>query len=160
MIRRPPLKVRIIRNARNLAHCIRHPRRITCLECGFLSFGGAEATCEDRVMVDARVALAGTNIEVSPSISLDKLCCFRSLWVDYAVYGGGDEGTIRELAMDRRGCAGFNPHRPGFKPGEHRDMLLKRWEARRQFFLTVLGSAIGATLALLGAWLTGRLGIK
>jgi hypothetical protein len=158
--RRQPLKVRLRRRARNLIHRIRRPRRVTCLDCGFLSFGEAEATKEDRVMLAARVGLAGRNVEVSPSISLDTIRCFRSRWIDYAVFGGDDDSILRELAMDRRGCPDFGTHRRGFSPKEHKDQLLKRWESRRQFFLTVLGSAVGSLLALLVAWLTWRLGIK
>lgn len=96
---------------------------------------------------------------ISPSISLDNLRCFRSLWLD-SVYGGGDESIIYELAADRRDCTGFDRHKPGFTPSEHRDLLSKRWDARRQFWLTVLGSAVGSALALLVAWLTWHLGIK
>lgn len=161
MLRRQPLKVRLRRFSRSLFHRLKRPRRVTCLDCGYLSFGEAEATVEDRVMLAHRVGeLAETNAYMSPSISLDDLRCFRACWIDYAVYARNDYSILRELEMDRRGCKDFDRHRRGFKPYEHRDLLLKRWETRRQFFFTVVGSAVGSALALLVAWLTWRFGIK
>lgn len=151
MIKRLPLRARLRRLALGIIRRIRHPTKVTCLECGFLSFGKAEATAEDRVLLG--------DFNMSPSISLDNLYCFRSLWLG-SVYGRGDEAIIDEIAADRRGCTGFDRHRPGFTPSEHLDLLSKRWEARRQFWFTVLGSATGAALALLVAWLTWRWGIK
>jgi hypothetical protein len=159
LIKRLPLKVRLRRFARDLLHRMRRPRRVTCLDCGYLSFGGAEATGEDRVILAERMAAWG-NVGISLDISLDTLRCFRSLWLEYRLLGGGDEVILSELDTDRRGCRGFDRHRPGFTPSEHLDLLSKRWEARRQFWLTVLGSAAGATLALLVAWLTWWWGIK
>lgn len=113
-------------------------------------------TAEDRVILSAQAD--ETNLGLS--ISLDKLCCYRSLWINYAVFGLGDDGIIRELQEDRRDCAEFDRHRRGFKPSEHKDLLLKRWDSKRQFLLTVLGSVVGALLGLLVGWLTGLLDIK
>lgn len=113
-------------------------------------------TAEDRVILSAQAD--ETNIGLS--ISFDNLCCYRSRWINYAVLGLGDDGILRELQEDRRDCAEFDRHRRGFKPNEHKDLLLKRWDSKRQFFLTVLGSAVGSLLGLLVGWLTWRLGIK
>ena len=100
------------------------------------------------------------NPEVPGILSLDSLCCSRSLWDDYMISMRGEEGILDELNPGRRGCLGFLRHRPGFKPDEHRDLLWKWWEAKRHFLLTVAGSAIGSLLAFFLAWLARRFGIR
>lgn len=150
IIRKPPLRVRLKRFAHRAFLWIRHPSRVTCYQCGFLSFG------EDEVTLQHREVLASGG----PSLSVENLRCFRSCWTEYGVYGWSEDIVRSELENDRRGCPGYFRHREGWKPNEHRDLLSKRWETKRQFFFTVLGAALGSALALLVAWLTVKLGVK
>jgi hypothetical protein len=116
-----------------------------------LSFGEAEATVADRVMLGARGE--------GPCPSLEDLQCFRSLWIAYAIHGGGDEGVFSELEVDRRGCEGFLRHRPGWSPNEHRDLLSRRLETREKIALVALGSLLTLIGALLLAWAKSLLSI-
>lgn len=144
------LRARLKGLARRSFLRVKHPRRVTCYQCGFLSFGDNEVTFQHR-----EILASG-----EPSLAVENLRCFRSCWTEYGVYDWSEDTVRSELEMDRRDCQGFFRHRPGFKPNEHRDQLLKRWETKRQFFFTVLGSALGSAFALLVAWLTIKFGLK
>jgi hypothetical protein len=138
---------------REFAHGVlvraKHPRRATCLDCGFLALGDAEVTAADRVMLAAR----GT----SGCPSLDILRCSRSLWVGYDLtyVGTSAEGIFEELEADRRDCAGFLSYRPGWTPNEHRDLLTKALETREKALLAVLSFLLGV-LTVLAVKLFGK----
>lgn len=149
IFRKKPLKVRLKRFARRALLQIRHPRRVTCYQCGFLAFGDDEVTLQHR-----EVLVSGE------PISVEGLRCFRSCWTDYGVYGWGEDIVRSELELDRRNCPGFFRHREGWTPNEHRDLLSKRWDTKRQFLFTVLGSAVGSLLAFLIALIAWQFGIK
>lgn len=144
--RKHSLKVRLKRLARKSFLWIRHPRRVTCYQCGFLSFGNDEVTFQHR-----RFLASGEE-----GLSVENLRCFLSCWTEYGVYGRGEDIVRSELESDRRDCPGFFRHREGWAPNEHRELLSKRWETKRQFFLTVLGAAVGSAFALLVRWLLGN----
>jgi len=145
---RPPLKVRLKRLAHRSFLRMKRPRR--CLDCGCLSFGDAEATRQDRELLNA----------IDSNLSLDNLHCFLSCWTDYAPYAWNEDVVLRELKLDRRGCPAFFRHRPGWTPTEHRDLRAKRSDTRRQIFLNVIGSFLGSALTLLVGWLAWKMGIK
>lgn len=151
----PNPSLRLVRlSLRRLAHGllirVKHPKRVACLNCGFLSLGEAEVTAADRLMLSAKGAGACPDLEV--------LHCSRSLWVRYDLFYSGTnaEGIFEELEVDRRDCAGFLRHRPGWTPFEHRDLLSKTLEARQKITFAVVGSL----LTLFAAWLTKQLGIR
>lgn len=148
IIKRSPLKVRLKMLARRSLLRIRRPR--SCLECGFLAFGEEEATREDRESLGFE----------SLNHSLVKFHCFLSCWTDCAVYGWSEDSVRRELEADRRDCPSFFRHRRGWTPNEHRELVSKRWDTKRQIIITVFGSFLGSALTLLVGWLAWRIGIK
>lgn len=153
MIKRPPLSRRLRNRVDRLAVLARHPKRVTCLECGFLSLGEAEVTKAERRMLASR--------GVGSCPPLDVIRCSRALWVDYdLMYAGTDsDGIFDELEADRRGCEGFLRHEPGWTPNEHRELLKKVLENRRKIVLVLLAAVTGSITGLLGAWVAKILGL-
>jgi len=143
---------------RTLVTYARHPRKVTCLNCGFLSFGeDTEVSTADRILLHA--------VKESPKLPpVDELCCSRKSWVDYdLIYGATDTGgIIDEIQKDRRDCQAFFRYWPGWSPSGHRDLLLKAFEKRQKVFFTVLGvflGALGSLLTRLGDWVAKGLGL-
>lgn len=136
------------RRLRNLAHFlrarVRHPRRVTCLQCGFLSLGDAEVTAAQRTMLHLRSQNGIANLN-----------CARSRWESYDLeYSGPDaEGIFNELEVDRRSCQEFLLYRPGWTPNGHKEILLKKLETQQKILFAVLGSL----LTLFAAWVTKKL---
>lgn len=141
-----PLKIRLKGFARRSFLRVKHPSRVTCYQCGFLSFGDNEVTFQHR-----EVLASG-----EPSLSVEKLRCFRSCWTEYGVYEWGEDVVRSELEIDRRDCPGFFRHRQGWTPNEHRDLLSKRLETRQKIAFAFFGSF----LTLLVAWLAKLLGMR
>ncbi len=54
---------------------LRHPRKITCLDCGFLALGDSEVTPANRILLEGR--------GVAGSPPLEDVRCSHALWVSY-----------------------------------------------------------------------------
>ncbi|SRR6266404_647432 len=133
---------------------VRHPRPVTCLDCGFLALGNEEVTRAERILLHGE---GSAGLPCSPE-ELTDLNCTRSLWVDYDLtyVDGSAQGIFDELEQDRRGCAGFLRYRPGFSPSEHRDLLLKRMDSKEKLKFAVLGGIV----TLFFAWVAKHLGLR
>lgn len=143
---------RIKGRARHLAHWVRHPRLITCLECGFLALGTSEVSEADRFRLASRGSTGYP--------PLDQLCCARSLWVEYDLMyvSTNADALFKELEADRRGCSGFLRHRKGWRPSEHKDLLSKALETRQKIRFTIFGAILGLLVTLLATWISRLLG--
>jgi len=133
---------------------LRHPRGMTCLECGFLASGDFEVRTSDRVL------LACSGEGGCPP--LNKLHCQRKLWVNYELGNWDDsrEGLFEEVQKKRRPCDGFLRYRPGWSPSEHRNLLQGKLEWRDKIFISATSAIGAAVLALFGQWLLKRWGVK
>lgn len=140
---------------RELVGFVRHPARVTCLDCGFLALQDGEVTRADRILLHCK-GTAG--LPCHPDDLPADLVCTRSLWVQYElVFGGGShEGVFDELERDRRSCPGYLKYIPGFSPKEHREQLLKRMDNKERIRFAVLGGII----TLIVAWLAKHFGLK
>ena len=140
------------RLGRNVAAFAHHPRRITCLECGFLALDDKEVSTADRIRLHMRGTAGGCP-------SLEKLCCFRSLWVnfDLSYCGVPPADEIFDMVQkSQRNCKGFFRYRSGWSPSGHQDLLLKSLEWKQKLFFAVLGSG----LTLFAAWLAKLFGLR
>lgn len=122
---------------------LRHPRRIGCLDCGFLALGGKE------VSDAARIEISSPSSGSQPDWR--KLWCHCNRWVSYElIYAGPSyEGLQEELRADRRTCDSFLRYRHGWSPDEHRALVLKKEEVRVRVLLLLLGSVLGFVLGFL-----------
>ncbi len=128
---------------RTLDGYVRHPRKVTCLECGFLTAGNnAQLTYADRAMLHAG----------GPAGSIEGVYCLRGLWVGFELNGLPDD-FWDELKEDRRTCGGYLKYNPGWSPKEHRDLLLKRQERKDKLLFLIAG----AVIALIVQWVAGLL---
>lgn len=135
----------------NVVAFARHPRRITCLDCGFLSFGDKEVSTANRILLHMR-GQAGCP-------SLDVLGCWRSLWIilDLSYFGGYPADEIFDMVeKQQRNCKGYFKYRPGLLPSDHQNLQLKALEWKQKLLFAVLGSV----LTLLVAWLAKLLGLR
>lgn len=133
---------------------LRHPRGMTCLECGFLALNDREVSKADRVL------LACSGEAGCPP--LNQLRCVRKLWVNYDLqnFENSRDGLFEEIQQRRRPCEGFLRYRPGWSPDEHKELLQARLDRREKIIISSM-SAIGASvLTLLGAWLLKLWGLK
>jgi hypothetical protein len=140
--------VRVLRRLIRTAYLrVNHPRRVTCLDCGFLSLGEAEVTHADRVMLHMK----GTG---GWCPSLDVLGCSRSLWVNYDLTYSGTSAEVifDELDLDRRSCDGFFKYKPGWTPTDHRELLSKHQESRQKIVSGILLAVASSILTVLVAW--------
>jgi hypothetical protein len=133
-----------------VAH-VRHPKGNTCLDCGFLAFGSEELITFNRTLLAVK-GVAG----LPDDVHLSHICCFRSLWAPPP--DDGDE-VLREVAKRRRPCEGFLKYRPGYSPLDHRGLLEKKQDRRKEIYRNILFAIGGALLALVGAWAKKRLGL-
>ncbi len=138
-----------------MASFARHPRRITCLECGFFSLEDKEVSSADRILLHMRGTAGGCP-------PLDSLGCWRSLWVEYDLtYCGVDAGAILdEVQRDRRNCKGFFRYNSGNSPSDHQELLLKAQERKQKLIFTVIGSVIGSGITLFVTWLVKLFGMR
>jgi hypothetical protein len=131
-----------------LAH-LRRPRRVTCLDCGFLALAGGEVGGANRVRLGIKGAAGCPPLEA--------LGCSHSLWIDYdLMYSGTDATAIfEELEKDRRQCTDFFRYRPGSSPREHQDLVLKKRDLWQRIVLAVLSWILG----FFAAWASRRFGL-
>lgn len=136
-------RTRLRRMVRWLRGRIRHPRRVDCLDCGFLALGGEE------VHDAARIEIATPSSGSQPDWK--RLWCHCNRWLDYDLMyvGPSYEALQDELQSDRRLCDSFLRYRHGWSPDEHRDLVLKKEELRVRVVLLLLGSVLGFVLGLL-----------
>ena len=143
----------MLRRLKALAAVLR--RRVTCLDCGFLAYGGA-----DEVHKATRLVLPSKGTIPLSEEYVDSLRCSRSLWVGFAVYG---ERPLDEAIM-RRSCEGFRRYKPGISPQEHMRHLADSDQRKAQFGYTLLAAFLAAVLALVGQtgqqWLAKFLGLS
>ena len=127
---------------------VRRPRRVTCLDCGFLAHLGQEVTSATRVMLGAR-GVAGMPSEP------EQLRCFRSSWVDYDLtyVGPSIDGMFDELERARRSCPGFYRHKHGWSPSEHLGFVKSTAERRSKILVAVVSAVVGGAITVLVTWL-------
>lgn len=142
---------RLLRTA--AAYC-RHPRGMTCLDCGFLGADDHEVRRADRIL------LAASGEGGCPA--LNKIRCVRKLWVDYDLgnFDDGRTGLFEEVQKKRRPCEGFLAYRPGWSPSEHRDLLQTKLERHDKIVISAASAIGGSVLTLIGYWLLKHWGIK
>ncbi|MFZ1006143.1 MAG: hypothetical protein WAN65_04870 [Candidatus Sulfotelmatobacter sp.] len=135
---------------RSFAAHIRHPKGDTCLGCGFLSFGTEELILFNRTLLAVK-GVAG----LPDDVHLSHICCFRSLWVPPP-----DDGheVLLEVVKRRRPCEGFIKYRPGYSPLDHRGLLEKKQDRRRDLVIGICAAVGGAALTLLAAWIRKHFG--
>ncbi len=133
---------------------LRHPKGMTCLDCGFLAVGDGEVRRADRVHLWAHDRLACP--------PLNKLHCIRKLWVshDLGYLDAGPDAFFDELQKKRRPCEGYLKYRPGWSPAEHKELLQKRLDLREKILFTSAGAIGTLVLTFLGKWLLNAWGIK
>ena|ERR1700676_1359527 len=138
--KRKRVLARLPKLTRTAAAHLRHPRQVTCLDCGFLALGDAEVSKANRALFAIR-GVAGC-----PPVGA--LRCSRSLWVDYDLhYVGTDAAAIFEMIEDdRRQCTGFYRYTPGWSPREHLDLQSKAHDRMRTLLLTAILALIVAGL--------------
>ena len=134
--------------------------RHSCLDCGFLSFGGDEASKDVRMIVAAKGEAGWFRKE-----NEDAVDCYKHLW--FWEIGDGPTVAIHEANQPRFHCSGFHRHVPGRPPEQHLKLEDEDREFRRRFILVlvppltaVLGGlfvglklALGAAvIALVGLW--------
>jgi len=144
---------RVRRAVRRFGGYLRHPRRVDCLDCGFLALGGYEVTEAERIQI--ATPSSGTQPDWK------KLWCHCNRWVRYELTytGPSYEGLQEELQQDRRTCKSYLRYREGWSPDEHRELRLKREEVRVRVLFLLLGSLLGSALTLLVKSLTNWLGL-
>ena len=152
--KRKRVLARLPKLTRTAAAHLRHPRQVTCLDCGFLALGDAEVNKRDRVLFAVR-GVAGC-----PPVGA--LRCSRSLWVDYDLlyYRPNAAAIFEEIETDRRQCKGFHRYQEGYSPREHLDLLSKAHDKahdnRRAVFIAFLVMILG----LIATWLVKVLRLK
>lgn len=134
---------RLRRWRHNVVIFVRRPRRVTCLECGFLAWDSKEVDTPTRITL-YNPGLAGQPAE------FEKFHCLRSMWTWSLTYVDTDASIVRdELQQSRRGCDGYYRYRQGWSPGEHRDLVLKSSENRFRVWQVILSAAVGGAVALI-----------
>jgi hypothetical protein len=130
------LRKKVWRILRSAPASVRHPKGMTCLDCGFLAFADWEVSTANRVLLFAR-GQAGCP-------PLNELRCTKQLWVDYDLtyFGGSTEGLFDELQRRRRPCVGFLRYRPGRSPREHLDLEEKKQARQERLLDTLTGSSM------------------
>lgn len=146
--KRKRVLARLAKFTRTAAAHLRHPRKPTCLDCGFLALGDAEVNKANRVLFAVR-GVAGC-----PPVGA--LRCSRSLWVDYdLLYYRPDAAAIfEEIETDRSQCKGFHRYQEGYSPRDHLDLLSKAHDKAHDSRRTLLVVFLSAILAFIVAWLT------
>lgn len=146
------------KSIKNFAHSVvsyvRHPFGVTCLDCGFLAIGQQEVDTSDRILLHCR-GTAGCP-------PLEKLMCFRSLWVyfDLTYCGVPPADEIFDMVQkQQRNCKGYFRYMPGWSPSGHQELLLKALEWKQKFRFAVLGAVLGSGLTLLATWMGKLLGL-
>jgi len=147
------LRRKLWRNLRATVACLRHPKGMTCLNCGFLALADREVSTANRILLAAR-GKAG-------SPPLDELCCTKKLWVSYDLryFSGSSEGLFDEVRKRRRPCVGFMRYIPGRSPCEHRELEDHKRARREKIVIGLLSGAGGIVATLLTKWLLNYLGL-
>lgn len=132
---------------------IRHPLGVTCLECGFLAIGSHELNTSEREMLRCR------GCDGCPP--LDKIWCFKSLWVELdLIYHGNYPGDdlLNEVNKNQRECWGFFRYRPGWTPSGHLELLSKSTDRKKNLIYSLIAGFLGGVLAIFIKWLAAKLG--
>jgi hypothetical protein len=132
---------------------LRHPVGVTCFDCGFLAMDNDEVTLSDRILLYCEGSAGCTPVE--------EICCFRSLWVEYALgqVSPDSGGIFQEIKRQRRHCPGFFRYKSSWSPKEHQDLLLKSAEKKERIWGYVISAAIGVISTLLVQYIAKQLRI-
>ncbi len=142
------------RNLRRAAAYLRHPKGMTCLNCGFLALADGEVSPANRVLL-------GANGEAGcPPIN--KLRCTKKLWISYDLtyFDDSRDGLFAELRERRRPCVGFLRYRPVRSPREHLDLEESKRARSEKIIIGLLGAAVGILAAILTKWLLKYFGLN
>ena len=123
------------------------------MDCGFLACDDSEAGRGNRQILEQGTALADVP-EARYQIE-EHLRCFKSLWPRGT---RGATEIVREINKERASCEGFFPYTPGYSPAEHRSLMEKKQDHRREIIIGAISLAAGSLLTLLTGRLRKRLG--
>jgi hypothetical protein len=115
--------------------------RHSCLNCGFLSFDGDEASTDVRRTVAAEGKAGWFRREEE-----DDVDCYKHLWSWES--GGGPQLIIYEANRPRFHCVGFHRHVPGRSPQDHLKLEDEAREFRRRFILVLVPPLIAVIAGL------------
>jgi hypothetical protein len=130
-------------------------RKLTCLDCGFLTIEGRELSEAERIMLGTR----GVSAVMPANPELTR--CARSRWTEYELtYPSNSlDGVFEVIDRPREGCPEFLQHEGGYTPAQHFELQEQRrrerheWRiARLGFFGGVLGAFIGSFLRDIPHW--------
>lgn len=117
--------------------------RRRCLDCGFLSFDGDEASKDVRLTVAAEGKAGWFRKEEE-----DDVDCYKRLW-SRELYGYGPDLAISEANRTRFRCVGFHRHVPGRSPQDHLKLEDDEREFHRKLVLVVVPPLIAVLSGLL-----------
>lgn len=138
---------------------LRHPKGMSCLECGFLAFGDGEMITFNRgflreglfpFLTKASAATLPQQHGISPHLEHTHPNCFKSLWVRDSERAG--YGIIDEVVKRRRPCEGFFPYKPGYSPSEHRALQENKQARNEKITVGILSALGGAAITLVLSW--------
>jgi hypothetical protein len=123
-----------------------------CVDCGFLAVDDCEVIREHREILKQGVILAevpeaGIHIQ-------QRVRCFKCLWSEGRSLGA----IVGEVNRERHSCEEFFPYTPGYSPAEHRTLMEKRQDHRREMIIGAIGLVAGTFLTLLTGWVRKRFG--
>lgn len=116
--------------------------RHRCLDCGFLSFDGHEASLAVQCIISAGGKAGWFSKEKEDAVD-----CYKRLW--FWDVGGGLDVIIYEANRRRSRCRGFHRHVPGRSPQDHLRLEDEERDFRRRLVLVV----VPALIAILGGLL-------
>lgn len=123
---------------------VRHPRQVTCLDCGFLACSNDDEVVSAeraRLYIHEKVVRCFRSLWIVQDLPLDLRAPRFTLWPDFNV-------IYEELERPRRRCRGFYPYDPGRSPSKHLDLVQRTAEKRLRFWLILVGAVLVGLITL------------
>ena len=129
-------------------------KKLTCLECGFLTITGSELITAHRT----HLAIFNPRHDKAP-LDINLTRCYRNQWETRELQGFlSKQDLLAELKADRRKCPHFTTYKLGYDPEQTVKRVEKKADRRYQFKRDAVMLLVGCLLTVIVMFLRDFLG--